>query len=386
MLRAATWDAVVVGGGPAGTAFALELARHGRRVALLERTRQAQHKVCGEFLSRETVDLLAYLEIDVAAMGATSLQKFRLVASNRRADVPLPFRAKALSRLRMDEALLDIAARRGVHVARGARVSHIEYVNRGGIAVTGDGTWHGSVIGLATGKHSLRGITRPTGKMVGFKIHLDAPNASRLLTETVQLAFFDGGYAGACMVEEGVLSVGWVVRDELLRKVGVGWREHSDFLSRRSVELADLLDGAQPLFEKPVSTARVPYGFLRSRPIAPMVYPVGDQLAVVPSFTGDGLAIALASGIAAARAVAAGTAPERFQRTIIGKLKPQFRLAAALGGLLETPALCGLTVSAAQLLPKVAAQMVRATRLRGFDDLAREGAPVKGALRPETIG
>jgi flavin-dependent dehydrogenase len=149
--------------------------------------------------------------------------------------------------------------------------------------------------------------------------------------------------------------------------------------------LAALLGGAQPRFEKPISTARIPYGFLRSQLIAPMIYPLGDQLAVVPSFTGDGLAIALASGIAAARAVAAGVAPERFQRTIVRKLRPQFRLAAALGGLLETPALCGLTVSAARLLPKVAAQMVRATRLRGFDDLAREGASLKGALRPETI-
>jgi flavin-dependent dehydrogenase len=383
MLRAATWDAVVVGGGPAGSAFAIEFARLGRRVALLERTHVAQHKVCGEFLSRETVELLSYLEIDVEALGATTIKQFRLVTDERRADVALPFRARALSRFRMDEALLRFAAECGVHIVRGARVETVDQVGEDGVATADDTTWRGSVVGLATGKHSLRGFSRPMGAMAGFKMHLLAPNATSL-TDTVQLAFFNGGYAGACIVEEGVLSVGWVMRAALLRKIGGSWTQQADFLALQSPVLKTMLDGALPLFEKPVATAGIPYGFLRAKPIAPMIYPLGDQLAVVPSFTGDGLAIALASGIAAARAVAAGKTAERFQREMVRKLRPQFRMAAALGAMLETPALCGFTVSAAALLPRVAAQMVRATRLRGFEYFFKKSAPTSGALQEET--
>src|SRR5436305_6527789 len=44
---------VVVGGGLAGSAFAIQVARHGRQVTILERTAGPHHKVCGEFLSSE---------------------------------------------------------------------------------------------------------------------------------------------------------------------------------------------------------------------------------------------------------------------------------------------------------------------------------------------
>ena len=46
-------EAIVVGGGLAGSAFAIELARQGRAVIVLEKTTGAHHKVCGEFLSAE---------------------------------------------------------------------------------------------------------------------------------------------------------------------------------------------------------------------------------------------------------------------------------------------------------------------------------------------
>jgi menaquinone-9 beta-reductase len=46
-------EAIVVGGGLAGAAFAITLARQGRPVIVLEKTTGAHHKVCGEFLSAE---------------------------------------------------------------------------------------------------------------------------------------------------------------------------------------------------------------------------------------------------------------------------------------------------------------------------------------------
>ena len=175
--------------------------------------------------------------------------------------------------------------------------------------------------------------------MVGFKLHLEPTSAAaRNLAGIVQLVFFRGGYVGACLVEDGILSVAWVMQDHLVRTVGSDWPAQGAHLSRQSSLIGDLLAGARPLFARPVATAAIPYGFLRAKPIAPTVFPVGDQLAVVPSFTGDGMAIALYSGLQAARAVMAGQPAAAYQRELIRRLRPQFRLAGGIGRLLETPA------------------------------------------------
>ena len=51
-------DLAIIGGGPAGSAAALEARRRGLKVAIWERERFPRDKVCGEFVSAESVPLL----------------------------------------------------------------------------------------------------------------------------------------------------------------------------------------------------------------------------------------------------------------------------------------------------------------------------------------
>ena len=69
----AALPAIAVGGGLAGAAFALTLARAGRRVVVLERSRGPRHVVCGEFLSEEAQVVLWSLGVDLRALGATAI-------------------------------------------------------------------------------------------------------------------------------------------------------------------------------------------------------------------------------------------------------------------------------------------------------------------------
>src|SRR5450631_2853275 len=52
------YDLIIIGGGPAGTSAAISAVRQGARVLLLERGRFPRHKVCGEFVSAESLSLL----------------------------------------------------------------------------------------------------------------------------------------------------------------------------------------------------------------------------------------------------------------------------------------------------------------------------------------
>jgi 2-polyprenyl-6-methoxyphenol hydroxylase-like FAD-dependent oxidoreductase len=84
-------EVLVVGGGVAGCAAAIALARKDRGVTLIEREPAPRHKVCGEFLSGEALEDLHALGIDVASLGAAPIDRVRLAAARRAAEAPLPF-------------------------------------------------------------------------------------------------------------------------------------------------------------------------------------------------------------------------------------------------------------------------------------------------------
>lgn len=130
-------DAVVVGGGPAGSATALLLARAGRRVTLLDRARFPRDKACSEYLSPETVrhldalGVLAELDADAssAPLHGSNVTAARGAALSGRFDGAggHPFRPTglALPRRVLDATLLDAARREGVEVVERQRVSEL---------------------------------------------------------------------------------------------------------------------------------------------------------------------------------------------------------------------------------------------------------------------
>jgi len=116
-----TTENLVIGGGLAGAMVGLRLAAAGREVTLLERERTAHHKVCGEFLSREAVELLEGAGVHLLELGAEVIRTIRLASKQRLVEAALPFTALSLSRCVLDEALLARAAQAGCRVQRGAR-------------------------------------------------------------------------------------------------------------------------------------------------------------------------------------------------------------------------------------------------------------------------
>jgi flavin-dependent dehydrogenase len=118
----------------------------------------------------------------------------------------------------------------------------------------------------------------------------------------------------------------------------------------------------------------MPYGYMRREPIAPNIYPVGDQLAVIPSFAGDGTALALASGIAAAHAVLKGEKAASFQRRLIRGHGRQFRLVKALDAVIARPLMRRASIAIAKAAPARVTTLVAATRLRGIEEFAEPTA------------
>src|ERR1700684_3930114 len=115
-------EVLILGGGVAGCAASIALARKGRSVTLIERESTPRHKVCGEFLSGEALEDLHALGMDVFALGAVPIDHVRLAAARRAAEAPLPFPAASLTRKALDTALIAEAVAAGVRVECGRNV------------------------------------------------------------------------------------------------------------------------------------------------------------------------------------------------------------------------------------------------------------------------
>lgn len=320
-------DVLVIGGGLAGAAAAIGLAEAGARVTLLERAHGPHDKVCGAFLSGEAVALLHRLGVGDALAAAPAIDRLALEAGGRRARADLPFTARGLSRVVLDEALLARAEALGVALRRGERVEGIEAEGtRRLVRLSGGRTIAAPHVVLATGKHDLRGHARPLADadpMVGIK-QAFAPSAAgrEALAGTIALALFAEGYAGLQMVEGGRANLCLAVRESRLRAAG-GPAGIVAAASRESALIAEALADAEPVDRRPLAVARVPYGYVRRAALAEGVYAVGDQAGVIPSFCGDGMAIALHSGLGAARAVATGARAGTHAAGLAAEIGPQ---------------------------------------------------------------
>lgn len=108
--------------------------------------------------------------------------------------------------------------------------------------------------------------------------------------------------------------------------------------------------------------ANVPYGWITTEP-AGDVFRIGDQAAVIPSLAGEGMAIALASGIAAGEAIAQGLDAARFQRRLARRAWLPVRVAGAIARAGTGGAGGGLVVGTAALLPGLPALAARLSRM-----------------------
>jgi flavin-dependent dehydrogenase len=357
-------DALIVGGGPAGAALAVHLARAGKMVILFEREPGPHDKVCGEFISHEAASDLAALGIDLPAHGAVAIHGVRLAGRGSATTEPLPFSAFSLSRRRLDEALLILAEQSGADVRRGAKVKGLTRTDGGWTAALDGGFVSGRDAVLATGKHDLRDRRRPPGlhnDLVGFKMHWRlAPDQAAELDGHVELSLFADGYGGLEPIEDGLANLCVLVRRETVRG-GHNWATILELIRESCPSLDRRLQGGQPMWAKPLAIGAIPYGHVQTHNDG--LWRLGDQAAVIPSFAGDGLAIALHSARTAASALLVSQDAATYQRALARDLRLQVKGAALLSHAMVRPWAQRMIVGLTRLRPQLLTAAARRTRI-----------------------
>jgi flavin-dependent dehydrogenase len=355
-------DPLILGAGPAGCAAGIALARGGAKPLLVDRDPLVADALCGGFLSWRTAGRLRALGVDAEGLGAHPVERLILYGQGRPAEIALPNRAFGLSRRVLDTALRQRA------VAEGAELIHDTVRQVEGVQVTGRAhSWQADSLFLATGKHDLRGTTRPRqakDPALGLRVRMTpSPGLARRLAHTIELHLFDGGYAGVVLQEDGSANVCLAVRKSLM---GEAAADPVRLLAQLAAKHAHFALRLEPGWHdlRIDCIGSIPYGW-SAQATEPGVFRLGDQAAVIPSLAGEGIDIALASGIAAAEAWLAGGsgAAPAYQQDLYKRVKSPLLWAAVAWGLAERPAISKWGLAAARFAPKLVERWVDATRL-----------------------
>lgn len=320
---------------------------------LLERSPGERDLVCGGFLGWDAIAALRKIGLDPAHLGAVAIGRLRLVSGWKSVEADLPKTAMGLSRRRLDATLLNMAEEAGATVLRGRTARALEGDH---IRLDDGSEMAAEALFLATGKHELRGAARATASRplsVGLRAAIPAPPG---LKGTIELHLYNGGYAGLLVQEDGAANLCLSVAQARLAD------GRDAFLARLMKEaplLAERLDGRMP--DRWDSIAGVPYGW-REREAVPGLFRVGDQAAVIASLAGDGIAVALASGAAAAHAcLHDDDGAAAYQRGFAARAKRPIAIAETLRHMAEAPVRRRLMMGLARAsgLAKLAARMTR---------------------------
>lgn len=302
---------LVIGAGPAGAAAAMRLHALGLQVLLVDRAAFPRPKVCGCCLNLAALSALAVIDCDrlLHELVPMTLRHWRLATPRGTIEAPLPG-GLALSRLRMDAALVAEAGRRGIEVAAPCEAKLVD-VGLESVAVRLSGSsrpvrFDAAILatGLAGGGVArwLPWINQPAGPL-GTSTIVSGWEAVR--DRTIQIACDDSGYVGLVRLEDGRVDVAAALRrgsGELgsdkpaLAAKAVLLQAINAILRRTGQEILPPIDPDSLLTTPPLRRSRRPgYGRLLA---------VGDAAGYVEPFTGEGMAWALQSGIAAAECLA----------------------------------------------------------------------------------
>ncbi len=229
------FDAVIIGGGPAGSSAAIMLARAGWAVALVEKQNFPRRKVCGECIAASNLPLLVSLGIGalVEQAAGPELRQVALMQGAHKVVAELPAAphaqfpwGRALGRETLDTLLIAQARLAGVFVMQPWSALRIQGAAgnwRCDVRATDSGTLltlraavlidaHGSWEALPS-ERAWRNRVHHASDLLAFKANF---RQARLAKGLLPVLAFDGGYGGMVRADGGNTTVACCIRRDRL--------------------------------------------------------------------------------------------------------------------------------------------------------------------------
>lgn len=300
------YEIAVIGGGPAGTSAAINLAENGLNVSLFEKKKFPRETICGEFLSKEVIENLESLNLveKFYSLKPNPINSFRFInSSGEEIFTKLDFRAYSLKRSTFDEFLLNQAMNKGVNVFIPAEVVKINNLKTGykiefNLINERKNILVKNVI-AAYGKQNIldkklnRNFVNKKSGLTGIKFHIDEKYFNNLNKNEIRIYAGKNIYCGINAVNDKLVTLCFL-------------EDRTNYNKPSKSHLADLFsenNKFRNLFKvDPLMVIRNSsiYGtgniyFGKKNIIEDGIYMIGDSSGLIAPLSGDGIGMAFES-------------------------------------------------------------------------------------------
>lgn len=288
---------IIIGGGLAGLISAIRLARFGISCTLFEKKQYPFHRVCGEYISNETMPFLKRENLFPSDFLPPFINQFTLSSvSGKSKKLTLDLGGFGISRYAFDHFLYQQALKEGVEIVH-REVDNIFFSqerNQLEVIIENQSHLADYVIG-SFGKRSKldiglnRSFIQKRSPYVGVKYHILTNHPAN----EIALHNFNGGYCGISNIEEGKTNLCYLVhRDQVRRHKTI--RELEEQVLFRNPFLKSVLMNSEFLFEKPETINEI--SFETKEPVLNHILMAGDAAGMITPLCGNGMALAIHSG------------------------------------------------------------------------------------------
>ena len=292
------YDVAIVGGGLAGLALSIQLAKQGHKVILFEKEQYPFHKVCGEYISLESWDFLVSLGLDLQAMKLPLISRLQVSAANgRMLEQKLPLGGFGISRFLLDHSLFQIACSAGVIVKENTKVNDIIFDQSRFSIDTSQKSYKAKVVCGSFGKRSNMDIRWKRGfsiaaknklnNYIGVKYHIK----TEFPVDTIALHNFDNGYCGIVKIEDDKYCLCYLTTAKNLQESKGSVPEMEKTILAQNPHLEKVFTESKFLYETPLTISQI--SFDRKTQVENHVLMTGDAAGMITPLCGNGMSMAL---------------------------------------------------------------------------------------------
>lgn len=291
------YDVLIAGGGLAGLVNAIQLAKSGLQVVLVEKKQYPFHKVCGEYISNEVLPFLHSMGIYPQQLGASTITHLQVSSPSGKSvlNTALDLGGFGLSRYVLDNYLYKMALEAGTLFLLGKSVEKISFTEDSFDVELSDGNVLNSklVIG-AFGKRSRldkqlnRAFINERSPYIGVKYHI----RTHFPKDLIALHNFKDGYCGVCAIEDNTFNMCYLTSRTNLKQYGSIEEMESHTLYKNPF-LKEIKQDAEFLYDKPEVINEI--SFAPKKAVENHMLMSGDAAGLITPLCGNGMAMAIHS-------------------------------------------------------------------------------------------